>query len=63
MNSDHCRLDYSAVPNRFVCEHCGLHQPLSLPMPITEVVALSDAFVQWHRHCVKRTPNLGKIRS
>ena len=36
------------------CEHCGDRQALPLPMNVTLVVALTDAYLKIHRKCSKR---------
>jgi hypothetical protein len=52
--SDHCVFDYSKQPPVFLCQVCGATREAPLPMAVTELVTLSDAFTRGHRSCGKR---------
>jgi hypothetical protein len=53
-----CVLDYASQPPVFRCLACGATQVVPLPLPITEVVQLSEQFQADHRRCrpTSRTP-------
>jgi transcription elongation factor Elf1 len=46
-----CVLDGSTTPATMRCEHCRATEPISLPMPMSEVVGRSNAFQQKHAFC------------
>lgn len=52
--NDHCVLSYAEQPPVLQCLECGATEPVQLPMAITELVALSDAFTARHRGCRPR---------
>ena len=49
--ADHCVLDYSRQPPRLICTRCGTEETITLPMPIRQLVVISDSFVADHRFC------------
>lgn len=49
--ADHLILDYSRQPHRMRCLHCGANEPITLPMPIRQVVVITDSFAKEHRRC------------
>ena len=49
--SDHCILDYAKQPPRLRCLRCGDEHWVILPMPVSELVGLSDEFAARHRRC------------
>ena len=55
---DHCVFDYSSQPHRMRCLHCGAEMPITLPIAIRELAAISDTFTAEHRRCRPApTPN------
>lgn len=48
---DHIVLNFASQPPVFECQHCGVKEALELPLPITKVVELSDAFTKRHQGC------------
>lgn len=48
---DHCVFDYSRQPPRLLCSRCGYEETITLPMPIRQLVVISDSFVKEHRFC------------
>jgi hypothetical protein len=48
-----CVLDYGSKPLVFRCTHCNNTMPCSLPLGITQFVALSRMFEEEHRDCWK----------
>lgn len=51
MTADHTVLDYSSQPPRLRCLCCGVEEPITLPMPIRQLVVISDSFAKDHRRC------------
>lgn len=49
--SDHCILDYAQQPPRFRCLRCSDEHWIMLPMPVTQLVRLSDEFDALHSNC------------
>ena len=54
--ADYCIWDYSRQPNCLRCLHCGIEEPINLPMPIRQVVVICDSFAEEHRRC-KEVPD------
>ena len=52
--NDHCVLDFAQQPQVLRCRECGHTEPVQLPMPISELVGLTDAFMARHRACRPR---------
>jgi hypothetical protein len=52
--NDHCVLDYAHQPPVFRCLGCADIHEVQLPMPVIELVKLSDQFVARHRACRPR---------
>lgn len=50
---DHCVLDYSRQPHRLRCLHCGSEETITLPMPIRQLVVITESFAAEHKHCPK----------
>lgn len=48
---DHCIFDYSRQPPRLRCLRCCTEETVTLPMPIKQLVVISDSFVKDHRRC------------
>jgi len=51
--NDHCVLVHQWPPV-LRCTKCGHTEPVQLPMPISDLVALTDAFMARHRACRPR---------
>ena len=49
--ADHCVLDYSRQPPRLCCLRCGTEETFTLPMPVRQLVVISDSFIKEHRRC------------
>jgi hypothetical protein len=50
--TDHCVLDYSRQPPAIHCRHCGCKEPVTLPIPVRQLVAITDNFLAQHRSCI-----------
>lgn len=53
--ADHVVLDYSRQPPRLRCLHCCIEEKITLPMPIRQMVVISDSFAKLHRHCEQQS--------
>ena len=51
--TDHCVIDYSRQPPRLLCTRCGYEETITLPMPIKQLVVITDSFAAEHKHCHK----------
>lgn len=38
------------------CLHCGTEESINLPMPIRQVVVITNSFIDEHKHCKKEEP-------
>ena len=59
--ADHCILDYKQEPQKMRCLHCGAEEPINLPMPIRQVVVITNSFIDEHKHCKKVVGELPPI--
>jgi hypothetical protein len=49
--ADHLIIDASQQPNLIRCTHCGAQEPLNLPMPIRQLVAIERDWRARHARC------------
>jgi hypothetical protein len=54
--NDHLVIDASRQPSQIRCLHCGAAQDLALPMWISELVILEEAWRKQHGRCTATAP-------
>lgn len=47
--ADHCVLDFRA--SALACRNCGHSEPVTMPISVTVLLEMSDAFREQHSNC------------